>query len=398
MWLRQRAYLHTAVAWRVAPRATSLLSCQCAYDAPDTMYVTYALTGAVSWDSVPTTATASSSTPEKDTKRVKRIRLKQSTSAFPTLPTLYEGPLLCENMLARIYLYSYLVHLDHADALAWPTHHVDALHCWDDTLAFSILQRLLVPLAHLTSIEQGQPTSRTQEAVHAVRQFHAASHTPWAAARHLAEHYPVPFHALPHVASTLPSLASKPKARAVVEDVAPRRTRSAARLEARVAQLEERLREPVALSDDEDDEDEAPYTSRRRSQRAATLAVKKAHADLRARAAQLRAPQAPVLHDDAPPMPLEEKWACLVTLCDALAISTAKMPPFENPLHKLVQPIVDAAHSTHERKQRVQEVEQQCADELRALQKTAPSMVSPQYAAWKQQVRVSLLAHIRNKR
>ena len=79
--------------------------------------------------------------------RTQRIKLKRAE--FPALPVWYEGPLPYANMQARLYLYAYMVHLDHVEALTWPLPRLDALHTWDEALAYELLCRLMLPLATL---------------------------------------------------------------------------------------------------------------------------------------------------------------------------------------------------------------------------------------------------------
>ena len=100
---------------------------------------------------------------------------------FAGLPVWYEGPLPFANMQARLYLYAYMVHLDHVEALTWPLPRLDALHTWDEALAYELLCRLMLPLAHLASLEHGQPTSRSPDPLLALRPVAAPAAAPPAA-------------------------------------------------------------------------------------------------------------------------------------------------------------------------------------------------------------------------
>ena len=199
--------------------------------------------------------------------RTQRIKLKRAE--FPALPLWYEGPLPYANMHARLYLYTYLVHLDHVEALTWPLPRLDALHTWDDALAYELLCRLMLPLAHLASLEHGQPTSRTHDTVQALRTFASpAAHTPWARARALADTFAEPT-ILEDVAVDTSVWGSKRATYVPDSPVGPRRTRSTARLEAALQQ---------AVDDD------AEEVGVRRSKRAGDRAARQRRAEMEERA------------------------------------------------------------------------------------------------------------------
>lgn len=329
----------------------------------------------VSWEPVSSSQDASSSQ-----KRVPRIRVKRADVAFPTLSVMYDGPLPCANIMARLYLYSFLVHLDDAHALAWPAARLDAVHAWDDVLAGALLRRVLAPLGHLTALEQGTPTSRTHDAVTALRRYGPTAHTPWDAVREMLVHFPVDVPELAAVAA--PVRAAPAPKEDVWAPLPPRQTRHAARMQAAVAALD-------AGVESEGDMDEDPQP-RRRSQRASDMAAKKREAELRAEAeawqrrAQRRHPRQPTPPppDDAPPTPLETKWAYLVALCDALQVPQGSA--HESPLHRLVQARLDTAAALERTaKQHLVDTEAETQAAMKAYQRSAPSIVSPKYAAWK---------------
>ena len=295
--------------------------------------------------------------------RTQRIKLKRAE--FPALPVWYEGPLPYPNMQARLYLYAYMVHLDHVEALTWPLPRLDALHTWDEALAYELLCRLMLPLAHLASLEHGQPTSRTHDTIQALRTFASpAAHTPWARARALADTFAEPT-ILEDVAVDTSVWGSKRATYVPDSPVGPRRTRSTARLEAALQQTIDEDEEQVGV---------------RRSRRAGDRAARQRRAEMEERAQRVLGTRER-LTDDAPPMSLESKIACLVDLCDALSYAR---PPRESPLHRLVQPLLEPAADAERRaRQRVTDVEAECEQVMRTHKKRAPSMSSPKYARWK---------------
>lgn len=300
---------------------------------------------------------------------------------MPMLPVLYEGPLPPPNIAARLYLYDYVSMLDDAEALGVPPAHLDAVHAWDDAIVAAILARLIVPLAHLADLAHGTPTSRTADTVKALRKYGATSRAAWAAAQSLAAQYPVEPCVLQEVEVGVAPW-SVPPPRPPPPDLGPRRTRSSARLEAAVAALH---------ADNEIDEDELGV---RRSRRASERAARQREEEVRARAAAHRARQRSPTPDDAPVLPFEAKVACLVQLCDALSTCTSKTPPFESPLHTLVQAVLDRASIEERRvRQKSQATSAACEAEMRACQRRAPSISSPRYATWKAEKQALAASH-----
>ncbi|WFD18573.1 hypothetical protein MCAP1_000777 [Malassezia caprae] len=313
--------------------------------------------------------------------RVPRIRLKRQAASMPVLPVMYDGPLPPANVAARLYLYDYVAFLDDAEALDVPPRCLDAVHAWDDAIVSAILVRLMVPLAHLATLEHGAPTSRTADAIRALRKHGAMAPASWAAAQALAAQYPVAPCELAEVDIGIAPW-SAPPARDVPADLGPRRTRSTARLEAAVAALNE------SEAVDEDD------THVRRSRRASERAARQREEEVRARARHVLGRTREPTPDDTEPLHLEAKIACLVQLCDALSITTTKSAPFESPLHGLVQAVLDRAGPEERAAQRqTQSTEAACDAEMRACQRRAPSMASPRYAAWKQEKQALKQAH-----
>ena len=310
---------------------------------------------------------------------------------------MYDGPLRCNNILARLYLYSYMVQLDNVKALACPASRLDVLHSWNDAMAHALLQRLILPHAHLATLEHGQPTSRTQECVRALRTFPADANTPWTCARTFAQQSGVASCELEDIPVDTSAWQAKtmPTRRVDMEPLPPRRTRSAARLQAAIQALDTPVDDEDESEGEEDDGEEddslVGRRRRRRSKRAEAMAAKRQRTAVIERAQRILGPPSPVkpLVDDAPRMSLEAKVACLVELCDALSMSRA---PHESPLHRLVQPVVEQA-SEDERaaKQHVQDINDQCDTEMRAHKKQAPSMASTQYGVWK--ARMHQLTH-----
>lgn len=289
---------------------------------------------------------------------------------------MYDGPLPHANIVARLYLYAYMVELDDVHALEWPVGRLDAIHTWDDTLAYAILRRVVLPLAHLTTLEHGQPTGRTSALVHALRTFRVSANTPWVHAQELVAQYGMEAEALAdvHVDTSVWGITAK----APVEPLGPRRTRSTARLQAAVE----------ALNDEEEAEED--MSGRRRSRRAEAAAAKRRRADVVEHAHRVLRP-APAARDDAPPISLEAKIGCLASMCDALGFVRA---PHESPLHKLVQPIVEhAAEDERHARQHLANVDEQNDAEKRALAQREPSRRSPKHAEWKGEMAELMRTH-----
>ncbi|WFD22157.1 hypothetical protein MEQU1_000819 [Malassezia equina] len=293
---------------------------------------------------------------------------------MPTLPVMYDGPLPPANVAARLYLYDYVAFLDDAEALQVPSRSLDAIHAWDDAIVSAILARLMVPLAHLATLEHGTPTSRTNDTIKALRKYGSMAPASWAAAQALAAQYPVAACELEEVNAGIPPWSAPPPRDALV-DLGPRRTRSTARLEAAVAALNE--------SEAMDEEDMGHV---RRSRRASERAARQREEEVRERARHVLCRTREPTPDEAAPLHLEAKVACLVQLCDALSTTTTKSAPFESPLHTLVQAVLDRAPAEEKAaRHRTQSMDAACDAEMRACQRRAPSMASSRYAAWKQE-------------
>lgn len=295
---------------------------------------------------------------------------------MPTLPVMYDGPLPPANVAARLYLYDYVAFLDDAEALQVPSRSLDAIHAWDDAIVSAILARLMVPLARLATLEHGTPTSRTNDTVKALRKYGAMAPASWAAAQALAAQYPVAACELEEVHAGIAPWSAPPPRDAPV-DLGPRRTRSTARIEAAVAALNE--------SEAMDEEDMGHV---RRSRRASERAARQREEEVRERARHVLGRTREPTPDEAVPLHLEAKVACLVQLCDALSTTTTKSAPFESPLHTLVQAVLDRAPAEEKAaRYHTQSIDAACDAEMRACQRRAPSMASSRYAAWKQEVR-----------
>lgn len=310
-------------------------------------------------------------------RRIK-VRARRPPPSAPPLARVYSGALPVANVFARVYLYEYLARFEDANALGWPPTRLDAVHCWDDYVALQILQRLAVHLGGLTELASGQPSAGCGALVRALRRHmdEPEAPAPWIAAHSMLERAHVPPYDLEEVSVDLP-VWRRPAAKKAQEPIMPRRTRSTTRLVDAVAQL-----------DDDMDLDE-PEEGTRRSRRAEQLAAKKRSDDLRERAERVLGPQAlgeeeEEEEEDGEPMHLESKIACLVRLCDLM--STPKGVPASSSMHRLVQPLIDSLPALEkEAREHVAKVKSECEATMNALQKKAPSMVSPRYNAWKEE-------------
>ncbi|PKI83703.1 hypothetical protein MVES_002480 [Malassezia vespertilionis] len=296
----------------------------------------------------------------------------------PPFPQLYDGPLPTPNVFARMYLYEWLVHFDDPNALGWPLHCLDALHCWDTAIAYAFLHRLALRLSGLATLGSGQPAARTSRLIDVLRKHkhNPEAYAPWKVAESmLGDH--VPPLSLSEVDMDIPVLSSRTpgvKRAATPELPVPRRTRSAARLEAAFTSISES--EP---------ELEVAQDGTRRSRRAEQLAAKKRHDDLRMQAEKMlgaRTAQEEV-QDEQGSMHLETKFACLARLCTLLCTTPAPKDsvPGATILHRQVQPLLDAFSDTERAaREYTAEVEETCDAEMRAFQRRGPSMISPNAA------------------
>lgn len=318
---------------------------------------------------------------ERPRRRIK-VRSRRPPPEAPKLARIYADALPAPNVLARVYLYEWLVRFENVEALGWPAQRIDAVHCWDNFFVQQVLQRIAVHLAGLTELGSGQPAAGFGRLIRALRRHaqDAEAPAPWNAAHALLEHAEVPSCVLEEVDVALP-LWRRPSKRAPEPEPLPsRRTRSMTRLVDAVA----------SLDDDEMDVD-TPSEGTRRSRRAEQLAAKKRSEDLRQRAERVLGPS--VSHEDeaeeeeeeGEPMHLETKVACLVRLCDLL--STPRGTPASSGLHRLVQPLLDGLPTVEkEMREHVAHVQSECDAAMKALQKRAPSMVSQRYDAWQEEV------------
>ncbi|WFD32085.1 hypothetical protein MSPP1_003127 [Malassezia sp. CBS 17886] len=315
----------------------------------------------------------------------------------PELPLLYEGSLPSANVFARIYVYECVARFVDVDVLGATAARLDAIHCWDHAVARAILDALATPAAGLSALHAGQAAAGMGDLVRALR-THADTHAnaPWAAlATYLTQHaVHLPPWALADVDVDVPPRSTDPLPRGVVhraEAAVPRRTRGRARLEEQaVATLADSGGDATTDTDDEG------AFGVRRSRRAGQLAVRRRRAEMQQRAhavlerAEERAPPPPV--DNAPPMHLETKVACLAQLCDALCLVAPRAS--DSAVRQALSAAVELLPGVERRaRERVAALRQQCDEEMRALRRRAPSVASPRYRAWKADAQQLAHAH-----
>lgn len=293
----------------------------------------------------------------------------------PPLPVIYSGPLRAANILARMYIYEWVLRFDPAfpTALHAP---LDALHEWDATATRRLLERLVLALAGARSLATANRAATT-EVVDALKK-HGSNHDanePWHAAAELIERQPhIELEPLPPVDAPLRGAFAEPEAPPEL----PRQTRTRARRASAAAAA-------LAKLDESSEEEEAPAT--RRSRRNEQRMHQRRDAALRAEAAEFAA--AAPADDAGEPVALEERIAVLVALCDLACfapavVGRAPLPGAPSVTHALLQPSVDygadaekAARSTHAKVLRRHEQAE------RKLQLARPSARSAGYAAWR---------------
>lgn len=295
----------------------------------------------------------------------------------PPLPVIYSGPLRAANILARMYVYEWVLRFDPAfpTALHAP---LDALHEWDATATRRLLERLVLALAGAPSLATANRAATT-EVVDALRRHSANpdANEPWHAAAELIERQPhIALEPLPPVDAPLRGVFAEPEAPPEL----PRQTRTRARRASAAAAALAKLGESSTSEDDE----EAPAT--RRSRRNEQRAHQRRGDALRAEAAAFAA--AAPADDAGEPVALEERIAVLAALCDLVCFAPAvagraPLPGAPSVTHALLQPSVDygadterAARSAHAKVLRRHEQAE------RKLQLARPSARSAGYAAW----------------
>ncbi|WFD00796.1 hypothetical protein MYAM1_003548 [Malassezia yamatoensis] len=330
---------------------------------------------------------------EQRPKRRIKVKVRRPAPEVPKFDGLYENALPTANILARMYLYEWVVRFENTQNFACPAQRLDALHCWDDVILYQVLQRLAVRLAGVASLKSGQPSAGVGALIRCLREHQDDFQclAPWNAADAYLQNVHAAHFSLEEIDLDLPSWNRPPKRAMATDPLPPRQTRSRTRLV-----------DAVSLIDQESDSEDISMEGTRRSRRTEQLTIKKRNQEIQQHAREILQQDTPSTEPDTSAAQqnwdsdrtwhLEAKLACLVRLCDQLSASSSSSTP--NRLHQLVQPLIDA-YPTREKETRdhLIQVQSECDAALKAMQKRAPSVVSARHEQYKQERKSLQLAN-----
>ncbi|SPO37958.1 uncharacterized protein PSFLO_03435 [Pseudozyma flocculosa] len=332
------------------------------------------------------------------------LKPPQPVSA-PTLETIISR-LPPENLRARMWLYESFVRFDKIGLPKTELNHLDRFDAWSHARVQEMLSTLLRYLAGLQHIDKGQPTKNTTKAVLAYRHFgHDLSRgEPWSAVREMLARFGLEPQSLPYVEHPLSlELENRP-----ASPPPPRQTRNRAARGARQVDYSRQLgmlkdweedfgeegdsdvppgtekgrrrpaRRIASESDDESEEvesgaesDDTERESGSRSSR--RQQQEKGQDEAAARRPRDASAESEARHD-APDM--ETKVALLACMVDA-ALMTEEI----GEELKLATDEIAVLERQHKADMAI--TEKELAEETAELNKRAPSLIAPEFQAWK---------------